>query len=77
MCQKILACDRRVMYAGYMERDGKISGEATKSSIAVFDKLSIMRLPINSPGGAALVLAVPTGSDLAEIVAKAKQQLSA
>lgn len=76
LCRNLISADSKVMYAGYMERDGKISAEVTRSSISAYNKLSIIRLPLGATSGDALVLAIPVCSDIAEIVALAKHQFA-
>ena len=71
ICEKLLTLDAKILYSSYLESEGQSVGEATNSLIGFYDELTIMSLPVN-PGRGALVLAVPIGSDLAEIIMKAK-----
>ena len=70
-CEKLLTLDSKVLYSSYLDSAGSVLGEATKNLIGFYDELTIMSLPVH-PGRGALVLAVPIGSDLTEIVTKAK-----
>ena len=71
MCEKLLALDSKILYSSYLDYAGSRVGEATKSLIGFYDKLTVMVLPLR-PGKGALVLAAPIGSDMIEIVMKAK-----
>jgi hypothetical protein len=71
ICEKLLTLDSKILYSSYLDSAGSIVGEATKSLIGFYDELTVMVLPLH-PGKGALVLAAPIGSDLTEIVTKAK-----
>jgi len=71
ICEKLLTLDSKILYSSYLDSEGQRVGEATKSLIGLCDKLTIMVLPLH-PGKRAFVLAAPIGSDLTDIVTKAK-----
>jgi len=71
ICEKLLALDSKILYSSYLDYNGQSLGEATRRLIGIYDKLTIVILPLLSSKGE-LVLAVPVGSDLIEIVAKVK-----
>ena len=71
ICEKLLTLDSKILYSSYLNSAGRRVGEATKSLIGLYDELTVMVLPFH-PGKDALVLAAPIGSDITEIVTKAK-----
>jgi len=74
ICEKLLTLDSKILYSSYLDSAGSRVGEATKSLIGFYDQLTVMVLPLR-PGKGALVLAAPIGSDMIEIVTKAKSLL--
>ncbi len=71
ICEKLLTLDSKILYSSYLDSEGQRVGEATSRLIGLYDKLTIMTLAVSS-GKGALVLAAPIGSNLTEIVTKAK-----
>jgi hypothetical protein len=71
ICEKLLTLDSKILYSSYLDEAGSVLGEATKNLIGFYDELTVMMLPLHL-GKGALVLAAPLGSDLTEIVTKAK-----
>jgi len=74
-CDRLLEIDECVMYSGYLNSTGCLVAEATKLSISNHDKLTIMVLPISTRNDS-LVLATLIGSNITEIVGKAKKLLA-
>jgi len=72
LCKRILCCDLRIVSVSYMKDDG-ICAEATRLSIASYDTLTVMRLPLK--GRDSLVLAVLLHSDLPDLVGRVKRQI--
>jgi hypothetical protein len=73
-CDELLNLDGKIMYSGFLDESGSMVGEATKDSISSYDRLTVMVLPINS-SKSSLVLAAVSGSDLTNIVERAKKLL--
>ena len=71
MCEKLLTLDSKILYSSYLDSEGRRVGEASKRLIELYDELAVMVLPLH-PLKDALVLAVPIGSDLIDIITKAK-----
>ncbi len=74
ICETLLDLEPEVLYSSYLNASGSRVGEATKSSITNFERLTVMVLPIN-PSKESLVLAIPINSDLNGILARVKQVL--
>jgi hypothetical protein len=74
ICERLLTLDSKILYSSYLDSHGRRVGEATKSCIGNYDKLTVMLLPLH-PSKDALVLAAPIGLDLTDIVTKAKSLL--
>jgi hypothetical protein len=72
ICDRLLTLDSKILYSSYLDSGGHRACEATKSLIENYDELTVMVLPV-LPGKDALVLATPIGSDLADIVSKARK----
>jgi|SRR5579872_612731 len=72
LCEKLLRIDSRIVYSSCLATNGHRAGEAITDLIGEHDELTIIVLPLNHAGDS-LVLAVPIGSDLTEIVTKALQ----
>jgi hypothetical protein len=72
-CESILDLDHEIVYSSYVDVSGSIVGEATKVSIASYNRLAIMVIPI--PSGDSLILATVVGSNIAKIVEKARRLL--
>ena len=71
VCEKLLTLDSKILYSSYLDSTGTIAGEAINSLIGFYDELTVMVLPLH-PDKGSLVLVTPIGSDLTEIVTKAK-----
>jgi hypothetical protein len=71
ICEKLLDLEPEVLYSSYLSASGFRVAEAIKSSIANFEKLTVLVLPLHL-GKESLVLATPIDSDLKGIVARAK-----
>jgi hypothetical protein len=76
ICDKLLSQDLRIMYSSFFNSEGSRVGEATRDLIGLREILTIMVLPLRPGKDERLVLAAPFGSDMIEIVAKAKSLLS-
>jgi hypothetical protein len=72
VCEKVLAADSRVMYSGYFTSDGTRVGEAMRSYIVDYEKLTVMVLP-HHPSTDVMVLAASPSFDLKEIISRAKE----
>jgi hypothetical protein len=74
-CDRILTLDPRILYSSCLDLEGRRIGEAIEDAIDLYGELTVVLLPLDRNGGS-LVLAVPIGSDLREIVTKAKKIFS-
>ena len=72
ICERLLELDSNLLYSSYLDSEGRRVGEATKDLIKMYEALTILLLPLRRELGS-LVLATPIGSDLTEIVTKAKK----
>lgn len=75
VCERVLAADSRIKYSSYISSDGSRSGEALDKTIGRHDKLTVMILPLH-PSCDVMVLATPRGSDIADVLRKAKLALT-
>jgi hypothetical protein len=75
MCSRLLTVDSQILYSSYLDSEGKRLAEATNDMIELFAVLTVILLPLRGDRGS-LVLAAPVGSDLREIVTKAKKILA-
>jgi hypothetical protein len=72
VCERLLELDSNLLYSSYLDSEGRRVGEATKDVIKMYKVLTVLLLPLRHELGS-LVLATPVGSDLTEIVTKAKK----
>jgi hypothetical protein len=70
LCEKLLTLDP-ILYSSYLDARGERLGEAIKSLIGFHNELTVMLVPL-LPSKDSIVLAAPIGSDLKDIVTKAK-----
>ncbi|MFI5421986.1 MAG: hypothetical protein ACHQ1H_13560 [Nitrososphaerales archaeon] len=74
VCERVLAADTRIKYSSYISADGTRLGEALNKKLGRQDRLTIMVLPLHASCDV-MVLAAPSGSDIEDIIKKAKISL--
>jgi hypothetical protein len=71
VCELVLAADTRIKYSSYISADGTRLGESLNKTLGQNERLTIMVLPLHASCDV-MILAAPPGSDIEDIIQKAK-----
>lgn len=73
ICEKLIALDKHIMYAGFVKANGAMDGEAMKEPIAAYNRLIVMYVPLGAQGSRSLVLALTVDSNLRKVMSRVKR----